>query len=92
MKSYRTIALSAVSALTVLTAMQAAAQTAAVCNIPVTTVKQIQAQLDTVVHLSDGNGGIFKPNLMWSAIVDRNGTLCSVNKTGDAWPTTSGSA
>ena len=46
----------------------------------------MQSQLAKVVNLSDGNGGIFKPNLMWSAVVDRGGTLCSVIKTGDAWP------
>ena len=86
MKSNHAVALSAVSALTMLTAVHAAAQTATPCDIPVATVKQIQAQLDTVVHLSDGNGGLFKPNLMWSAIVDRNGALCSVIRTGDAWP------
>ena len=28
----------------------------------------------------------FSPNRMWSAIVDRVGTLCSVIVTGDAWP------
>jgi uncharacterized protein GlcG (DUF336 family) len=34
----------------------------------------------------DQNGGLFGPNRMWSAIVDRVGTLCSVIVTGDAWP------
>lgn len=47
---------------------------------------QIQDQLAVVVNLPDANGGIFKPNLMWSAVVDRAGRLCSVMKTGDAWP------
>jgi uncharacterized protein GlcG (DUF336 family) len=56
------------------------------CNIPAATVQKIQSQLATVVNLVDANGGIFKPNLMWSAVVDRGGTLCSVIKTGDAWP------
>lgn len=32
------------------------------------------------------NGGLFSPNRMWSAVVDRVGTLCSVIVTGDAWP------
>src|SRR2546430_11231096 len=32
------------------------------------------------------NGGIFHPNRMWSAVVDRQGRLCSVIKIGDAWP------
>jgi uncharacterized protein GlcG (DUF336 family) len=54
------------------------------CSIPAATVSAVQATLATVVQ--SGNGGLFKPNLMWSAIVDRSGTLCSVIKTGDAWP------
>jgi uncharacterized protein GlcG (DUF336 family) len=56
------------------------------CAIPQTTINTIQGQLAVVVKLSDDNGGIFKPNMMWSAIVDRSGRLCSVIKTGDAWP------
>jgi uncharacterized protein GlcG (DUF336 family) len=40
-----------------------------------------------VINLSDGNGGLFKPNRMWSAIVDRQGKLCSVINSGnDPWP------
>lgn len=59
------------------------------------TVTNIQNQLATVVNLpSPGNGGIFgkgglfptTQNFMWSAVVDRAGRLCSVIKTGDAWP------
>ncbi|MGN6702448.1 MAG: GlcG/HbpS family heme-binding protein [Burkholderiaceae bacterium] len=56
------------------------------CSIPVRTLANLQQQLAKVVVLADGNGGIFKPNRMWSAIVDRGGHLCSVTKTGDAWP------
>ncbi len=56
------------------------------CAIPQSTVYIIQAQLAVVVNLSDDNGGIFTPNMMWSAIVDRSGKLCSVVKIGDAWP------
>ena len=56
------------------------------CTIPGSTIKDLQAQLTTVVALPDANGGIFKPNRMWSAVVDRKGTLCSVIVTGDAWP------
>ena len=33
-----------------------------------------------------GNGGIFSPNMMWAAVVDRNGVLCGTAKVGDAWP------
>ncbi len=56
------------------------------CAVPQSIIKTVQAQLAIVVKLSDDNGGIFTPNLMWSAIVDRKGLLCSVIKTGDAWP------
>ena len=56
------------------------------CSIPDSLVDSIQKQLAVVVNLPDHNGGIFKPNRMWSAIVDRTGHLCSVTKTGDAWP------
>jgi uncharacterized protein GlcG (DUF336 family) len=54
------------------------------CAISAQTVINIQKQLANVV--TQNNGGIFSPNLMWSAVVDRSGRLCSVIKTGDAWP------
>ena len=56
------------------------------CGIPQATVAALQAKLAAVVALPDANGGIFKPNRMWSAVVDRHDTLCSVIVTGDAWP------
>lgn len=57
------------------------------CEIPSNTVSNLQAKLNVVINLSDANGGIFKPNRMWSAIVDRKGHLCSVIKTdNDPWP------
>ena len=56
------------------------------CGISQKTVAAVQAKLATVVALADANGGIFKPNRMWSAVVDRQGNLCSVIVTGDAWP------
>jgi uncharacterized protein GlcG (DUF336 family) len=61
------------------------------CSIPTATVQKIQNTLAQVVKLS--NGGIFDSVLsphtnsrMWSAVVDRDGVLCSAIKTGDAWP------
>jgi uncharacterized protein GlcG (DUF336 family) len=48
------------------------------------TISLVEKQLATVVQ--SGNGGIFTPNRMWAAIVDMQGHLCSVIKTGDAWP------
>lgn len=57
------------------------------CGIPVAAVNQIQAQLTHVSNGENGpNGGIFTPNRMWSAVIDRDGVLCSVIKVGDAWP------
>jgi len=56
------------------------------CGISEKNIELIQNQLAIVVNLPDANGGIFKPNRMWSAIVDRQGLLCSVTKIGDAWP------
>jgi len=58
-----------------------------ICSIPAATVTQVQSQLNVVINLADANGGIFKPNRMWSAIVDRQGRLCSVVNSGnDPWP------
>ncbi len=60
---------------------------AAPCAIPDATLNQFQAYLTTVINLPDANGGIFKPNRMWAAIVDRQGRLCTViNSNNDPWP------
>jgi len=57
------------------------------CSIPSSTVNAIQSKLATVINLPDANGGIFKPNRMWSAVVDRQGVLCSIiNSANDPWP------
>jgi uncharacterized protein GlcG (DUF336 family) len=57
------------------------------CEIPAHIVAHLQGMLANVITESDGNGGIFKPNRMWSAIVDRKGTLCSIINSGnDPWP------
>jgi uncharacterized protein GlcG (DUF336 family) len=60
------------------------------CSIPRSTVKQLQDQLAVVTNTAnfpDNNGGLFNPNRMWSAVVDRKGVLCSVINTGnDPWP------
>lgn len=56
------------------------------CAIPAPVVSSLQSQLAVVVTTMNGNGGIFSPNRMWSAVVDRKGVLCSVLRVGDAWP------
>lgn len=56
------------------------------CGISAKLVGSIESTLATVVNSADGNGGIFKPNRMWAAVVDREGRLCHVTKIGDAWP------
>lgn len=56
-----------------------------VCGIPSAVVNSIQGELATVITMK--NGGIFSPNRMWSAVVDRQGKLCSVITGGvDPWP------
>jgi uncharacterized protein GlcG (DUF336 family) len=55
------------------------------CNIPKDIVDKVQATLATAAQ--SGNGGIFTPNRMWSAVVDRTGVVCSViTNNADAWP------
>ena len=59
------------------------------CSIPSNIVGSVQSKLAAVVTLN--NGAIFGqfrpgPNRMWSAVVDRQGVLCSVIRIGDAWP------
>ena len=54
------------------------------CQLSQTLVASIQHTLAAVVKLQ--NGGIFTPNRMWSAVVDREGHLCAVDVVGDAWP------
>jgi uncharacterized protein GlcG (DUF336 family) len=60
------------------------------CSISRSTIATIQKQLAFVTNpanFPDANGGLFSPNRMWSAIVDRQGVLCSVINTGnDPWP------
>ena len=43
------------------------------CSISASVVNNLQSQLATVVKMN--NGGLFSPNLMWSAVVDRQGVL-----------------
>jgi uncharacterized protein GlcG (DUF336 family) len=57
------------------------------CNLSSSVVAHIQNQLSVVVGASDANGGLFSPNRMWSAVVDRQGVLCSIVRSSpDAWP------
>ena len=55
------------------------------CSISATIVHHLQSKLTTVA--ASGNGGLNTPNRMWSAVVDRQGVLCSVIRNDpDAWP------
>jgi len=66
------------------------------CSIPSSILSHLQGALNTVIAAPDGNGGLFKPNNMWAAVVDRKGVVCSVINTGgqpdgsglgqDPWP------
>lgn len=54
------------------------------CALPAEKIERIQQTLGAVVRRN--NGGLFSPSRMWSAVVDRKGTVCSVIKIGDSWP------
>jgi len=55
------------------------------CSLSPSVVSKVLGQLASVVQLS--NGGLFSPNRMWAAVVDRQGVLCSVTRSDpDAWP------
>jgi uncharacterized protein GlcG (DUF336 family) len=44
----------------------------------------VSKALEEIVKMD--NGGIFSPNAMWASLVNRDGTVCVVAKSGDAWP------
>lgn len=55
------------------------------CGLSSSVVNNVLNQLASVVKLK--NGGLFSPNLMWAAVVDRSGVLCGVTRSSpDAWP------
>jgi uncharacterized protein GlcG (DUF336 family) len=55
------------------------------CSISQSLVDNVQSKLAGVATMN--NGGLFSPNRMWSAVVDRHGVLCSViSNSPDAWP------
>jgi len=55
------------------------------CSLSPSVVSNALGQLASVVQLN--NGGLFSPNRMWAAVVDRQGVLCSVTRSDpDAWP------
>lgn len=55
------------------------------CSLSQSVVNNVLGQLASVVKLS--NGGLFSPNRMWAAVVDREGVLCGVTRSDpDAWP------
>jgi uncharacterized protein GlcG (DUF336 family) len=57
------------------------------CSLPQSVVNKVLNQLAVVVQAPDQNGGLFSPNRMWAAVVDRQGVLCGVTRSDpDAWP------
>jgi uncharacterized protein GlcG (DUF336 family) len=55
------------------------------CSLSHSVVNNVLGQLESVAKLK--NGGLFSPNLMWAAVVDRQGVLCGVTRSDpDAWP------
>ena len=75
----------AIPAVSLLAMLPTASNAQLACAISATTVNALQAKLASVI--TQNNGGLFSPNEMWSAIVDRTGKLCSViTSSPDAWP------
>src|SRR5256714_800459 len=57
------------------------------CSLSPTVVSNVLGKLALVVKPSNENGGLFSPNRMWAAVVDRQGVLCGVTRSDpDAWP------
>ena len=57
------------------------------CSLSPIVVSNVLGKLGSVVQQIPGNGGLFSPNRMWAAVVDRQGVLCSVTRSDpDAWP------
>jgi uncharacterized protein GlcG (DUF336 family) len=82
-----TIALGLVISTPTLAQQNSQGQQPGQCSIPAAVVTKLQSTLANVVTNPDKNGGLFHPNLMWSAVVDRQGVLCSViSSNPDAWP------
>jgi len=55
------------------------------CSLSNSVVNSVLSQLSSVVQLN--NGGLFSPNKMWAAVVERKGVLCGVVRSDpDAWP------
>jgi uncharacterized protein GlcG (DUF336 family) len=57
---------------------------AARCSVPQVIVSKVNQ--DFYEAAARVGGGLFTPKMMWGAIVDRQGRLCTILKTGDAWP------
>ena len=57
---------------------------ASACQLGPDAINSVRNALLQVVP--SGNGGLFTPNMMWAAVVDRSGVLCGTTKVGDAWP------
>ncbi len=56
------------------------------CSLSPSVVSNVLGRLGSVVQ-HQNNGGLFSPNRMWAAVVDRQGVLCSVTRSDpDAWP------
>src|SRR5579883_1429201 len=64
------------------------------CNLSPSIVYKFKADLNIITGVTsssmtpaDHNGGLFFPNRMWGALVDRQGNICAVFNTGnDPWP------
>ena len=50
------------------------------CSLSPSVVSNVLGKLTSVVQPPNNNGGLFTPNRMWAAVVDRQGVLCGVTR------------
>jgi uncharacterized protein GlcG (DUF336 family) len=54
------------------------------CSVPTSILNELYADFLSATTIQDIS--LFTPKLMWLAVVDREGRLCLIRKSGDAWP------
>ncbi len=77
--------LAALFTVTALFTARAAPAQAEPCQISNSTIAALKSDFLAATHSPVGPG-FFNPRQMWGAVVDRDGRLCELFKTGDAWP------
>jgi uncharacterized protein GlcG (DUF336 family) len=75
----------AACALATLLASAPASADPAACSVPRPIIAALVSDFEATAQ-SIQDKSLFTPKMMWAAIVDRRGILCTITKVGDAWP------